>query len=307
MNAVMTEVKTKKQFTEASELTGVTALGGGKYRIKIIQPGPGSSGTYLAENLAASAPLFIAGTQMYLDHPTESDEWERPERSLRDLAGKFLEDATVGEDGSLYTVVQVYPTFDEIIREKWADIGVSIIAWSYGNLGPNGEVPPFDGVESVDFVTRAGAGGAILELLESARAAENNETKENELDEAKFEAFVADTAAKFGELSAKLDGLKPAEPVVTEPPAESVSLSDALAIADKIAEAKLPEGATARVVAAIEAGADVDKAIADESEYVTKIAEAVKPKVTKVDEDEDGTNVKEAAKVSAFARTRKDK
>ena len=81
-----------------------SSLGDGKYRIRIIVPGQGSSGIYTAENLAESAPLFKAGTEMFIDHPTETEEWARPERSIRDYAGVFLEDATVGEDGALYTV-----------------------------------------------------------------------------------------------------------------------------------------------------------------------------------------------------------
>ena len=48
-----------------------SSLGDGKYRIRIIVPGQGSSGIYTAENLAESAPLFKAGTEMFIDHPTE--------------------------------------------------------------------------------------------------------------------------------------------------------------------------------------------------------------------------------------------
>ena len=72
---------------ESTAAVGTESLGEGKYRIRIIVPGQGSSGIYTAENLAESAPLFKAGTEMFIDHPTESEEWERPERSIRDYAG----------------------------------------------------------------------------------------------------------------------------------------------------------------------------------------------------------------------------
>ena len=77
---------------ESTAAVGTESLGEGKYRIRIIVPGQGSSGIYTAENLAESAHLFKAGTEMFIDHPTETEEWERPERSIRDYAGVFLED-----------------------------------------------------------------------------------------------------------------------------------------------------------------------------------------------------------------------
>lgn len=294
----------KIKILEASEETQAESLGGGRYRIRIIQPGPGSSGLYLAENLAASVDKFVAGTQMYIDHPTLSEDYERPERSVRDLAAKFVTDAEVGEDGSLYTEIYVYPSFDQIVREKWEDIGVSINAWSYGIMGPNGEVPPFDGVTSVDFVTKAGAGGAILELLESARTHENEryEHKENELNEEKFNEFAEATTKALAALTESVAALATPAKEEKQEVVEAAKLSDFMDVATKISEADLPAEATARVVAAIEAGADADEAIDAERAYVIKITESVK-----ITPDKDEIVAKEAAPVAAFARTRKDK
>lgn len=300
----------KKTLITESESASVESLGGGKYHIKIIQPGPGSSGLYLAENLAASVGVFKAGTQMYLDHPTETEMWDRPERSVRDLAAKFITDATVGDDGAIYTDIYVYPSFDQIIREKWEDIGVSINAWSYGIMGPNGEVPPFDGVDSVDFVTKAGAGGAILELLESARSMYGHEnSKENQLDETKFNEFAESTAESFKGILSAIEAMTTSINAVINPVKESeeepegtVDFAESFAIIDKINEANLPDGAKARVIAAIESGKPVDEAIDTEVKYIEGIRESiiVKP-------DGDAERVTEAAPVKSFARSRKVK
>ena len=141
--------------------------GAGRYRIRIIAPGRGSTGMYTAPNLAESAPLFTPGTHMFFDHQTMTEDWERPERSVRDLAGVFESGAEIMPDGSLEADIKVYPSVNGIIRERWADIGVSINGWSVDEIGPDGVVPVLAGIQSVDFVTRAGAKGAILEVLES--------------------------------------------------------------------------------------------------------------------------------------------
>ena len=152
----------------------------GRYRIRIICPGQGSSGTYSEANLAASVGHFPAGTQMFMDHPSKDEDMNRPERSVKDLAGRLVTDAVVGLDGALYAECEVYPSFNDIIREKWQDIGVSINAWSENGLDADGIVPVFDGVTSVDFVTKAGAGGALLEVLESQRVSSDEENHMNE-------------------------------------------------------------------------------------------------------------------------------
>lgn len=295
-----------------------TPQGGGRYNIRIIQPCVGSSGIYIAENLAKSVHLFTAGTQMYLDHPTLTEDYERPERSVRDLAAKFTTDAYVGEDGSLYTEIYVYPSFDQVIREKWEDIGVSINAWTYGSIDPNGVVPPFDGVESVDFVTKAGAGGAILELLESARSmseAEREEkTKETELDEAKFDEFAKSTADNFKGLRESVDdALKKISEIIQtaaeetgdkteDAEANAVTLADAMKTAEAIAEAGLPEVAKDRVIKAVESGVELKEAIDTELKYMDSIRESVN-----LTPDKDVETIHEAAPVRSFVTTRKVK
>ena len=259
-----------------------SSLGDGKYRIRIIMPGQGSSGIYTAENLAESAPLFKAGTEMFIDHPTETEEWERPERSIRDYAGVFLEDATVGEDGALYTVCKVFSSVNEIIKDKWEHIGVSINAWCADPISESGIVPPIAGVRSVDFVTTPGAGGAITDLLESNR--NDNHIKEAGMDkeiESKFDELKASLIEALGsKLEAAMATIQEAK---AEEPTEkaSVDVDSVLEAGRKIAESGLPEAAIVRVREAVKAGEDVDSALESERAY---LKEAVAATATPVDD-----------------------
>lgn len=259
-----------------------SSLGDGKYRIRIIMPGQGSSGIYTAENLAESAPLFKAGTEMFIDHPTETEEWERPERSIRDYAGVFLEDATVGEDGALYTVCKVFSGVNELIKDKWEHIGVSINAWCTDPISENGIVPPIAGVRSVDFVTTPGAGGAIVDLLESNR--NDNYVKEAGMDKEIESKFDELKASLIEALSSKLEAaMATIQEAKAEEPTEeaSVDVDSVLEAGRKIAESGLPEAAIVRVREAVKAGADVDSALESERAY---LKEAVAATATPVDD-----------------------
>lgn len=265
---------------ESTAAVGTESLGEGKYRIRIIVPGQGSSGIYTAENLAESAHLFKAGTEMFIDHPTETEEWERPERSIRDYAGVFLEDATVGEDGALYTVCKVFSGVNELIKDKWEHIGVSINAWCNEPIAETGVVPVFAGVRSVDFVTAPGAGGGIVDLLESKR--NNNLTKEEGMDkeiESAFSELRTEFASLIEALGSKLDSVVAS---ITEAKAEEVEekveesapvdVDSMIDAGEKIAESGLPEAAIARVREAIKNGVDVDSALEAERSYLKEAA-----------------------------------
>lgn len=284
---------------ESTAAVGTESLGEGKYRIRIIVPGQGSSGIYTAENLAESAPLFKAGTEMFIDHPTETEEWERPERSIRDYAGVFLEDATVGEDGALYTVCKVFSGVNDLIKDKWEHIGVSINAWCNEPIAETGVVPVFAGVRSVDFVTAPGAGGAVIDLLESKR--NNNLTKEEGMDKeikSAFSELRTEFASLIEALGSKLDSVVASiteakveeveEKVEESAPVDVDSMIDA---GEKIAESGLPEAAIARVREAIKNGVDVDSALEAERTY---LKEAVTATATPVEDKSTEVSLKES-------------
>lgn len=263
--------------------------GAGRYRIRIIAPGRGSTGMYTAPNLAESAPLFVPGTHMFFDHQTMTEDWERPERSVRDLAGVFESGAEIMPDGSLEADIKVYPSVNGIIRERWADIGVSINGWSVEEIGPDGVVPPLAGIQSVDFVTRAGAKGAVLEVLESdgrwrvknpsnsttnPNSQEEQAVKPEEIVKAVSEAVAAAMPAAIKEAAALLaaDQEKKAKATEAEKKAPSVDPYEAAA---KVAEANdLPKEARVRVMEAVKRGAGVDDAIEAERAYIKAIAPA---------------------------------
>ena len=263
--------------------------GAGRYRIRIIAPGRGSTGMYTAPNLAESAPLFVPGTHMFFDHQTMTEDWERPERSVRDLAGVFESGAEIMPDGSLEADIKVYPSVNGIIRERWADIGVSINGWSVEEIGPDGVVPVLAGIQSVDFVTRAGAKGAVLEVLESDgrwrvknpptpsnptnRTQEEQAVKPEDICKAVSEALTAAMPTAIKEAAAMLAAdqeKKVAEAKKNEAPA--VDPYEAVA---KVAEANdLPKEARVRVMEAVKRGAGVDDAIEAERAYIKAIAPA---------------------------------
>ncbi|TQN44398.1 hypothetical protein FHU33_3900 [Blastococcus colisei] len=149
-------------------------LTGRKIEVTIISPGMGSSGLYTADVLEAAArdKVFPRGLALFLDHPTSQEQRDRPERSVRDLAGRLTTDAR-WTGAALVAEAEVLPTHAALIAALEGIAGMSIRA--QGDV----EMADVDGhrvrkitrlmaAESVDFVTRAGRGGSFR-VLESER------------------------------------------------------------------------------------------------------------------------------------------
>lgn len=147
----------------------------GETVIKVIAPGQGTSGKYGADMLRAHAQrAFPRGTHMYWNHPTVTEASERPERDLRDLAAVTVGDAYYDSNGprgeGVYTRAKVTEGYRKSLGELAPHIGVSIRA--SGRIDKTtGMVESIDKAHSIDFVTRAGAGGEVVQLFEAARAA----------------------------------------------------------------------------------------------------------------------------------------
>jgi hypothetical protein len=150
---------------------------GQKREITIIEAGWGSSGYYSEAVLERDIPrIFPAGTHMYLNHPTESEDQERPERDLRDLVAVFETDPFMAGIAAV-TTAHIFehwlPVFED--EEFCKAIGCSIRAFGIGEdtdmHGGNGrpEIKQLTEGLSVDFVTMAGANGAVGRLKESVR------------------------------------------------------------------------------------------------------------------------------------------
>jgi hypothetical protein len=153
----------------------VRAVGEAQRReVVLISAGWGSSGYYSEEVLSRDIPaIFPVGTHMYLDHPTAQENAERPERSTLDLVGKIVETPRMAGIEAV-AVVEIYPHWVPIIEAMKDDIGLSIRAMGVADEGDAGGKRGMviekltEGI-SVDYVTKAGAGGRIGELVESAR------------------------------------------------------------------------------------------------------------------------------------------
>ena len=149
----------------------------GNLELKIIQPGWGNSGFYSQKMLERDAGIYKPGTQMYWNHPTASEDRERPERSLRDLAaelttaGQFKE----GPYGpGVYARAKVFGPYKEAIEELAPHIGIShrVLGKAVKGEAESKKGPIIEkmvAAKSVDFVTTPGAGGEIVQLFEAAR------------------------------------------------------------------------------------------------------------------------------------------
>ncbi|MCH8613463.1 hypothetical protein [Arsenicicoccus dermatophilus] len=169
----------------------------GRLRIGIISPGWGSSGYYSEKVLrnALEAGVWGKGLHMYMNHPSESERYDRPERDVRDLAAVAVSGAVWDDTfgGPVIEAQAVGRYRDMLTDPTFLDaVGVSIVAT--GSM-TEGEAEGRKGrlitelveCQSVDVVTRAGRGGQVLALLESARgsvAEASTEDMQDQLDRA---------------------------------------------------------------------------------------------------------------------------
>lgn len=154
-------------------------LTGAKIAITIITPGQGSSGYYPVETIAGAAHLFPAGTHMYINHQTETEEWERPEGDLNKLAGALATPATINpETGALEATAEIFESHRTFLADRAHIIGVSINGTA--SINPDGVVEAIHSIRSVDFVTRPGRGGRIDQILEHQKEEEGEMPKPHE-------------------------------------------------------------------------------------------------------------------------------
>ena len=163
----------------------------GRLLIEIISPGWGSSGHYSAKVLenAVAEKVWAKGTHVYLDHPTESETYSRPARTVKDLVAKLTEDAHLDEQGRVVAQIQVFKPYRPLLTDPdFAEaVGMSIRAAAEARMGEaegrKGQIVTRlipDRLNSVDVVTHAGRGGRILAVLESLRTPTDSEADATE-------------------------------------------------------------------------------------------------------------------------------
>ena len=170
--------------TEIKESTNTRVLkpvkGTRKWLVRLIAEGSGSTGIYTKEALQGSfADAFPVGTHMYIDHATEGEAWERPEGTLTKLAAVIAETPYWSDspEPGMYATIEVVDQWAPFIEQVSDIIGVSIHCGATlaqtDDVVTTGDVPPViesfipSPVNSVDFVTVPGAGGRLVEALES--------------------------------------------------------------------------------------------------------------------------------------------
>lgn len=146
-----------------------------------IRPGFGNprDGLFYPEETlreAVSAGRFN-GVKMFRNHPSKSEEKERPERDVRDWFATMREAWWDTKRNEPRARVRVFEDADwERFKAAPEDIAFSVIGKGNGRPGRIGSreakvVESFTKVNSVDWVTQAGAGGAIA-FAESAASEE---------------------------------------------------------------------------------------------------------------------------------------
>jgi hypothetical protein len=191
--------ETGLKLTESAATTEIIRLQEARadYEIKLIAPGKGSSAFYPQEVLQRDGPkVFKAGTHVYLNHPTAAEESQRPEGDVANLAGVLTTTAVYHESHAkgpgLYGRMKVFADHAQMVEEKAAHVGMSIRASGIAESGKMRDGVPvlkeLTGAESVDVVTRAGAGGMIL--TEAARTANPNTGGAAEMDAAEVAKLV---------------------------------------------------------------------------------------------------------------------
>jgi hypothetical protein len=174
-----------------------------KALITLIAEGPGNSlhrhyyGRELLEKAVADG--IFEGKPSFLNHPSKQDQTNRPERDVKDLAGWFENvhivkkpvtekglpgmpvgyqrsfvvgtlNAESGNEASMNKLREA-ANYQQKYPEKPGYVGWSILGG--GSSKPkdiDGEkwnnVEAFTGIDSIDMVTKAGAGGRLISLME---------------------------------------------------------------------------------------------------------------------------------------------
>jgi hypothetical protein len=265
----------------------------GRWRVRLIEADVmGSSGYYSTEVLRRDGPkAFPAGTHVYFDHATEAESYERPERSVKDLAGALIEDAQYedGPDGKgLFARVQFFPDYIPKIEAMAEVMPVEMSIRAAGTIEENESgriVTSIVHGMSVDVVTRAGAGGRLISMTEAAKPAAAQVANLSEADKKVMTDLATGITTLNTTMTSFLNKLAESQKAKEEADEKKNELSAGQIVA-KLAESALPAPSQKRLAESYVKGADLDKMIEDEKAYVTSITESAKPgKVTRGTDD----------------------
>ena len=283
-----------------SESTATSVLkpvsGTRKWLVRLITEGQGSTGVYTKEALQGSfAEAFPVGTHMYIDHATEKESDERPEGTLTKLAAVIAETPYWRDDPEpgMYATIEVVEQWAPFIEQVADIIGVSIHCSA--TLERDDDIvtagvssPPViesfipSPVNSVDFVTIPGAGGCLVEALESFKkgnaimGSSNKHNSERKRMDTEFKEALEALDTKLSALvEALADKAKKKEDEEDDKKAKEEEEDKAKKAKEAIlalTDSDLPEVSRVRVAEAIARGYDA-KAILDRE---TKLVESIR-------------------------------
>lgn len=171
--------------TAVNEAGVAEATKPGRMLIRLIKAGWSLNGNfYGAEVLKRDgAKAWPAGTQAFIDHATDDEDYERPAGSVKNLAAVLTEDARWdAASESLVAEVRLFAPWREALTDMADTIGMSIRAYVTAEHGERegrtgNIVTSIEQGRSVDFVTKPAAGGAILAVLESLQSGKVTEAR----------------------------------------------------------------------------------------------------------------------------------
>lgn len=271
----------------------------GTIGVKIIAPGWGSSGYYPAEVLQRDGPkVFISGLKMYWNHPTPTEEAERPERDLRDLAAELVSPARWVTDHpagpGLYADAKVFEAYQPPVDDLAQHIGVSIRAIGKGAPGSaegrqGNIIQEITAARSVDFVTTPGAGGEVLTLFEAARGGGAAKTQTEEgMTKEEIEAMQAENKRLKEEVETLKKGKKEADEAKEAAATEAARLREARALTDAAAviqaeldKFNLPETTRKRLAESLNHNLPLTEAgVLDKGKFGSQVQESAKSELT---------------------------
>lgn len=257
--------------------------GKNRWRARLIRKGAGSSGFYSEEALKNTGPIaFPVGTKINSDHHASWREIEeQPAGSVTTLIGAVATEPVFEDDG-LYAEVQFSDDWAPFVEQFAPILGLSINAFGYGEEMTETGLPVIEGfipspLNTVDLVTVAGAGGKLLELVESFR--ETSAKIESEVpvrtDRTKMTPEEIQALTEAIKVAIK-EAVTPAPVVEPNPEGDKpeVKVSD---VAEALVEAELPKAARGAVYKSLENGATLEEAIKEQKELITQLQEFAAP------------------------------
>jgi len=284
----------------------------GRATVIVIKPGFNATEDryYPAEMLKRDYKVF-EGHKMYADHPTEAEDAERPERSIKDWVAT-LSEVAVDDNGVVTGIAEIVAPWLMLqlatLRDKGmlSEMGISINAVGSASKGQiDGKdtliIEKLVAARSVDFVTEPGAGGIVtfyesdrckdIDLIDISTLRETRPDLVKELESDVRTEILQEVKAKM-ELEEKVTELEGTITTLTTErdelltkEAEAVKVkakADASAIVkEAVDKAELPEAAKERILERfkdLESAEGIEEAITAEKDYIAKLTESGKVK-----------------------------